>query len=140
MEAGLLTTLQRTSSIQGLFGQHLSSSQLSFSGAVAPPSLPGSERFCFLENSGHRAGPRAGGGLHYESHFSKWSFSGRKGFNGPAAAAEGEGGAAQTVRTQVRRMTRLQRRPANRRAAQTDAPLPSGSALERLLQILVRKV
>ncbi|XP_056262587.1 pecanex-like protein 3 isoform X2 [Pseudoliparis swirei] len=100
MEAGLLTTLQRTSSIQGLFGQHLSSSQLSFSGAVAPPSLPGSERFCFLENSGHRAGPRAGGGLHYESHFSKWSFSGRKGFNGPAAAAEGEGGAAQTVRTQ----------------------------------------
>uniref|UniRef100_A0A8C3A091 Pecanex-like protein n=1 Tax=Cyclopterus lumpus TaxID=8103 RepID=A0A8C3A091_CYCLU len=90
----------------GLFGQQLSSSQLSFSSSVAPPSLPGSERFCpasFLENSGHRAGQRAGSGLHYESHFSKWSFSGRKGFNGPTAV-EVEGGTVQTVRTQVRRL------------------------------------
>lgn len=108
MEAGLLTSLQRTSSIQGLLGQQLSSSQLSFSGAVAPPPLPGPERFCtasLLENSGHRAGQRAGlgqgGGLHYESHLGKWSFSGRKGFNGPAAL-EGEGGTVQTIRTQVR--------------------------------------
>lgn len=107
MEAGLLTSLQRTSSIQGLLGQQLSSSQLSFSTSVAPPSLPGSERFCpasLLENSGHRAGQRGGlgpvGGLHYESHFSKWSFSGRKGFNGPAAV-EGEGGTVQTICTQV---------------------------------------
>ncbi|XP_040036315.2 pecanex-like protein 3 isoform X1 [Gasterosteus aculeatus] len=106
MEAGLLTSLQRTSSIQGLLGQQLSSSQLSFSTSVAPPSLPGSERFCpasLLENSGHRAGQRGGlgpvGGLHYESHFSKWSFSGRKGFNGPAAV-EGEGGTVQTICTQ----------------------------------------
>uniref|UniRef100_I3JBK1 Pecanex-like protein n=1 Tax=Oreochromis niloticus TaxID=8128 RepID=I3JBK1_ORENI len=57
-------------------------------------------------NSGHRAGQRAGlgpgSGLHYESHFSKWSFSGRKGFNGPAAT-EGEGAPLQTIRTQVRR-------------------------------------
>uniref|UniRef100_A0A671V9F0 Pecanex-like protein n=1 Tax=Sparus aurata TaxID=8175 RepID=A0A671V9F0_SPAAU len=82
-------------------------SQLSFSGSVAPPPLPGPERFCpasLLENSGHRSGQRAGlgqgGGLHYESHFGKWSFSGRKGFNGPAAV-EGEG-TVQTIRTQVR--------------------------------------
>uniref|UniRef100_A0A669E9S7 Pecanex-like protein n=1 Tax=Oreochromis niloticus TaxID=8128 RepID=A0A669E9S7_ORENI len=76
---------------------------------MAPPPLPGPERFCpasLLENSGHRAGQRAGlgpgSGLHYESHFSKWSFSGRKGFNGPAAT-EGEGAPLQTIRTQVRR-------------------------------------
>lgn len=107
MEAGLLTSLQHTSSIQGFPGQQLSSSQLSFSSCVAPPSLPASERFChasFLENSGHRAGQRAGlgqgGGLHYDSHIGKWSFSGRKGFNGPAAP-EGEGGTAPTIRTQV---------------------------------------
>uniref|UniRef100_A0A3Q3X8P9 Pecanex-like protein n=1 Tax=Mola mola TaxID=94237 RepID=A0A3Q3X8P9_MOLML len=91
----------------GLLGQQLSSSQLSFSSSVAPPLLPGPERFCsasLLENSGHRAGQRAGlgqgAGLHYESHFGKWSFSSRKGFNGPAAL-EGEG--VQMIRTQVRR-------------------------------------
>uniref|UniRef100_A0A671VAB6 Pecanex-like protein n=1 Tax=Sparus aurata TaxID=8175 RepID=A0A671VAB6_SPAAU len=96
-----------TQSTPGLLGQQLSSSQLSFSGSVAPPPLPGPERFCpasLLENSGHRSGQRAGlgqgGGLHYESHFGKWSFSGRKGFNGPAAV-EGEG-TVQTIRTQVR--------------------------------------
>lgn len=108
MEAGLLTSLQHTSSIQGFPGQQLSSSQLSFSSSVAPPSLPAPERFChasFLENSGHRAGQRAGlgqgGGLHYDSHIGvKWSFSGRKGFNGPAAV-EGEGATVQTIRTQV---------------------------------------
>uniref|UniRef100_A0A3B4TL77 Pecanex-like protein n=1 Tax=Seriola dumerili TaxID=41447 RepID=A0A3B4TL77_SERDU len=101
----------RTSSIQGLLGQQLSSSQLSFSSTVAQPPLPGPERFCpasLLENSGHRAGQRAGlsqgSGLHYECHFGKWSFSGRKGFNGPAAV-EGEGGTVQTIRTQVRRLS-----------------------------------
>lgn len=109
MEAGLFTSLQRTSSIQGLLGQQLSSSQLSFSSSVVPPPLPGPERFCpasLLENSGHRSGQRAGlgqgSGLHYESHFGKWSFSGRKGFNGPAAV-EGEGVTVQTIRTQVRK-------------------------------------
>lgn len=107
MEAGLLTSLQHASSIQGFPAQQLSGSQLSFSSSVAPPSLPAPERFChasFLENSGHRAGQRAGlgqgGGLHYDSHIGKWSFSGRKGFNGPAAV-EGEGGTVQTIRTQV---------------------------------------
>lgn len=111
MEAGLLSSLQRTSSIQGLLGQQLSSSQLSFSSSVAPPPLPGPERFCpasLLESSGHRMGQRAGlgpgSGLHYESHFSKWSFSGRKGFNGPAST-EGEGAPLQTIRTQVRRLS-----------------------------------
>uniref|UniRef100_A0A8C7ZFU8 Pecanex-like protein n=1 Tax=Oryzias sinensis TaxID=183150 RepID=A0A8C7ZFU8_9TELE len=104
MEASLLSSLQRTSSIQGLLGQQLSASQLSFSTSVAPPPLPGPERFCpaaLLDNSGHRAGQRAGlahcGGLHYEGHFSKWSFSSRKGFNGPA---EVEAGPVLTVRTQ----------------------------------------
>lgn len=104
MEAGLLTSLQRTSSIQGLLGQQLSSSQLSFSGSVAPPAVPGPERFCaasLLENSAYRAGQRAGG-QHLDSQFGKWSFSGRKGFNGPAAV-EAEGGKGQTIRTQVRR-------------------------------------
>lgn len=104
MEAGLLSSLQRTSSIQGLLGQQLSSSQLSFSGSVAPPPLPGPERFCLLESSGHRTGPRGGlgpgGPPHFESHFGKWSFSSRKGFNGPAAS-EGDGGTVQTIRTQV---------------------------------------
>uniref|UniRef100_A0A665UQ55 Pecanex-like protein n=1 Tax=Echeneis naucrates TaxID=173247 RepID=A0A665UQ55_ECHNA len=57
--------------------------------------------------SGHRVGQRAGlgqgSGLHYECHFGKWSFSGRKGFNGPAAV-EGEG-SVQTIRTQVRKLS-----------------------------------
>uniref|UniRef100_A0A7N6B954 Pecanex-like protein n=1 Tax=Anabas testudineus TaxID=64144 RepID=A0A7N6B954_ANATE len=108
---GLLTSLQRTSSIQGLLGQQLSSSQLSFSSSVAQPALPGPERFCptsLLETTVHRAGQRAGlgqgSGLHYESHFGKWSFSGRKGFNG-LAAVEGEGATVQTIRTQVRMPT-----------------------------------
>uniref|UniRef100_A0A7N5ZWT7 Pecanex-like protein n=1 Tax=Anabas testudineus TaxID=64144 RepID=A0A7N5ZWT7_ANATE len=111
VEAGLLTSLQRTSSIQGLLGQQLSSSQLSFSSSVAQPALPGPERFCptsLLETTVHRAGQRAGlgqgSGLHYESHFGKWSFSGRKGFNG-LAAVEGEGATVQTIRTQVRMPT-----------------------------------
>lgn len=111
MEAGLLTSLQRTSSIQGLLGQQLSSSQLSFSSSVAQTPLPGPERFCplsLMETSGHRAGQRAGlsqsGGLHYESHFGKWSFSSRKAFNGPAVM-EGEGGTVQTIRTQVRALS-----------------------------------
>lgn len=95
IEAGLLSSLQRTSSIQGLLGQQLSSSQLSFSTSVAPPSLP----LGFLENSGHRAGQRAGSALHFESHFGKWSFSGRKGFNG-SAAVEGDMATVQTIRTQ----------------------------------------
>lgn len=102
MEAGLLTSLQRTSSIQGLLGQQLSSSQLSFSSSVAPPPLPGAERFCpatLLETSGHRLGQRSG--THYEGHFGKWTFSGRKGFGGPAAV-ETEGGLVPTIRTQVR--------------------------------------
>ncbi|XP_014902256.1 pecanex-like protein 3 isoform X1 [Poecilia latipinna] len=100
MEAGLLSSLQRTSSIQGLLGQQLSSSQLSFSSSMVPPPLPAPEHFCpaaLLETSGHRLSHRSG--LHYDSHFGKWSFSGRKGFNGPAAV-EIEGGPVQTIRTQ----------------------------------------
>lgn len=117
MEPGLLSSLHRTSSIQGLLGQQLSSSQLSFSSSVAPPALPGPERFCpvnLLETSGYRAGQRAGlsqgSSLHYESHFGKWSFSSRKGFNGPATA-EGEGTTVQTIRTQVRKLHSLTHTP-----------------------------
>ncbi|XP_010901996.1 pecanex-like protein 1 isoform X1 [Esox lucius] len=105
MDASLVTSLHRTSSIQGLLGQHLSSSQLSFSSSVAMPSLPGPERFCpggFLEGA-HRGAGRAGlgqgSGLPYEGLYGKWSLSGRKGFSGPAAA-ESDGGGSQCVRTQ----------------------------------------
>uniref|UniRef100_A0A3Q3H3F1 Pecanex-like protein n=1 Tax=Kryptolebias marmoratus TaxID=37003 RepID=A0A3Q3H3F1_KRYMA len=83
---------------------HIIQLSLSFSGSVAPPPLPGAERFCpaaLLDNSGHRAGQRSG--LHYEGHFGKWSFSARKGFSG-AAAAEADGGLVPTIRTQVRRL------------------------------------
>lgn len=113
MDAGLPSSLQHTSSIQGLLGQQLSNSQLSFSGSVAPPPLPVPERFCpagFLENSSHRASQRAGlaqgNMLHFESHFGKWSFSGRKGFNGLSAAAEGDGGSVHAIHTQVRNANR----------------------------------
>jgi hypothetical protein len=110
MEAGLLSYLQRTSSIQGLLGQHLSSSQLSFSSSMGPSPL-GAERFCpgsFLDSSAQRGGPRSGlglglalgSGLHYDSHFGKWSLSAKKGFNGPAS--EADPGQLLTVRTQVR--------------------------------------
>ncbi|XP_030216749.1 pecanex-like protein 3 isoform X1 [Gadus morhua] len=109
MEAGLLSSLQRTSSIQGLLGQHLSSSQLSFSSSMGPSPL-GAERFCpgsFLDSSAQRGGPRSGlglglalgSGLHYDSHFGKWSLSAKKGFNGPAS--EADPGQLLTVRTQM---------------------------------------
>ncbi|XP_041947591.1 pecanex-like protein 1 isoform X1 [Alosa sapidissima] len=113
MDAGLVSSLHRTSSIQGLLGQHLSSSQLSFSSSVV---LPPAERFCpgsLQDNLGLRAGARPGlglglglglgqgGGLAYEGPYGKWSLSGKKGFNGPAAAtADGDGVALQSVRTQ----------------------------------------
>uniref|UniRef100_UPI00405349CB pecanex-like protein 3 n=1 Tax=Danio rerio TaxID=7955 RepID=UPI00405349CB len=104
MDAGLVSSLHRTSSIHGLLGQHLSSSQLSFSGSVA---LPPADRFCpssLQDNPGHRASQRGlslgqGSGLPYETVYSKWSLSGRKGFNGPAVM-EGDGSASQSIRTQ----------------------------------------
>ncbi|KAI1902640.1 hypothetical protein AGOR_G00018030 [Albula goreensis] len=85
-EAGLANSLQRTSSIQGLLGQHLSGSQLSFS------SSRGSQR------SGLGLGLGTGG-HHYEAVYGKWSLSGRKGFNGPAAA-DSDITSSQTIRTQ----------------------------------------
>uniref|UniRef100_W5LLP4 Pecanex-like protein n=1 Tax=Astyanax mexicanus TaxID=7994 RepID=W5LLP4_ASTMX len=107
MDASLVNSLHRTSSIQGLLGQHLSSSQLSFSSSVA---LPPAERFCpgsLQDNPSHRASQRGlglglgqGSGLPYEGLYSKWSLSGRKGFNGPAAM-EGDGGLSQSIRTQA---------------------------------------
>lgn len=109
MDAGLVNSLQRTSSIQGLLGQHLSSSQLSFSASVA---VPPTERFCpgsLQDSASHRASQRGismglghGSGLHYDAIYSKWSLSGRKGFNGPAAV-EGDGGLPHCIRTQVRK-------------------------------------
>uniref|UniRef100_A0A8B9HU47 Pecanex-like protein n=1 Tax=Astyanax mexicanus TaxID=7994 RepID=A0A8B9HU47_ASTMX len=97
----------------GLLGQHLSSSQLSFSSSVA---LPPAERFCpgsLQDNPSHRASQRGlglglgqGSGLPYEGLYSKWSLSARKGFNGPAAM-EGDGGLSQSIRTQVRKTLTL---------------------------------
>uniref|UniRef100_A0A8C1TND1 Pecanex-like protein n=1 Tax=Cyprinus carpio TaxID=7962 RepID=A0A8C1TND1_CYPCA len=106
MDAGLVSSLHRTSSIHGLLGQHLSSSQLSFSSSVA---LPPADRFCpssLQDNPSHRVSQRGlslgqGSGLPYEALYSKWSLSGRKGFNGPAVM-EGDGSASQSIRTQVR--------------------------------------
>ncbi|CAB1333124.1 unnamed protein product [Coregonus sp. 'balchen'] len=104
MDAGLVTSLHRTSSIQGLLGQHLSSSQLSFSSSVVMPPLPSPGSFL---DGGHRGSGRAGlghglgqgSGLPYEGLYGKWSLSGRKGFNGPTAT-ESDGGASQFIRTQ----------------------------------------
>ncbi|XP_016317022.1 pecanex-like protein 1 [Sinocyclocheilus anshuiensis] len=104
MDAGLVSSLHRASSIHGLLGQHLSSSQLSFSSSVA---LPPADRFCpssLQDNPSHRASQRGlslgqGSGLPYEALYSKWSLPGRKGFNGPAVM-EGDGSASQSIRTQ----------------------------------------
>uniref|UniRef100_A0A8C1V3M7 Pecanex-like protein n=1 Tax=Cyprinus carpio TaxID=7962 RepID=A0A8C1V3M7_CYPCA len=106
MDAGLVSSLHRTSSIHGLLGQHLSSSQLSFSSSVP---LPLADRFCpssLQDNPSHRASQRGlslgqGSGLPYEALYSKWSLPGRKGFNGPAVM-EGDGSVSQSIRTQVR--------------------------------------
>lgn len=101
MDAGLVSSLQRTSSIHGLLGQHLSSSQLSFSGSVA---LPPADRFCpssLQDNLSHRVSQRGLSLGHYEALYSKWSLPGRKGFNGPAVM-EGDGSASQSIRTQVK--------------------------------------
>ncbi|XP_051956185.1 pecanex-like protein 3 [Xyrauchen texanus] len=103
MDAGLVSSLQRTTSIHGLLGGPMSSSQLSFSGSVA---LPPADRFCtssLQDSSCHRVSQRGlslghGSGLPYEALYSKWSLSGRKGFNGPAAM-EGDGSATQSIRT-----------------------------------------
>uniref|UniRef100_A0A673GMK4 Pecanex-like protein n=1 Tax=Sinocyclocheilus rhinocerous TaxID=307959 RepID=A0A673GMK4_9TELE len=81
-------------------------SLLSFSSSVA---LPPADRFCpssLQDNPSHRASQRGlslghGSGLPYEALYSKWSLSGRKGFNGPAVM-EGDGSASQSIRTQVR--------------------------------------
>ncbi len=58
MDAGLVSSLHRTSSIHGLLGQHLSSSTLSFSSSVGPatcrPLLPSS----LQDNPSHRASQR----------------------------------------------------------------------------------
>lgn len=103
MDAGLVSSLHRTTSIHGLLGQNLSSSQLSFSGSVA---LPPADRFCpssLQENPTHRASQRGlghGSGLPYEALYSKWSLSGRKGFNGHAPM-EVDSLASQSIRTQV---------------------------------------
>uniref|UniRef100_A0A8C7SAS1 Pecanex-like protein n=1 Tax=Oncorhynchus mykiss TaxID=8022 RepID=A0A8C7SAS1_ONCMY len=79
-------------------------SQLSFSSSVIMAPLPGPGSFL---DGGHRGSGRAGlgHGLPYEGLYGKWSMSGRKGFNGPAAA-ESDGGASQFIRTQVRMVKR----------------------------------
>ena len=110
-EGALAASLHRTSSIQGLLGQHLSSSQLSFSSSMVLPPLPAPERFFCpggrQEGAGahhhhhHHGGARAGLGLVYDNPYGKWSLSGRKGFNGPPPPGDSDAGAGPTARTQV---------------------------------------
>ncbi|XP_043916413.1 pecanex-like protein 3 isoform X2 [Protopterus annectens] len=81
--------LQRTSSIQGLLGQRLSSSQLSFNSSVVSMASQ-VDRFSTgsqLESSGqvrglHRSGLVSCGNFTYEGLYGKWSLTGRKGLNG----------------------------------------------------------
>ncbi|XP_062309131.1 pecanex-like protein 3 isoform X2 [Osmerus eperlanus] len=105
-EGALAASLHRTSSIQGLLGQHLSSSQLSFSSSMVLPPLPAPERFFCpggrQEGAGghhHHGGARAGLGLAYDSPYGKWRLSGRKGFNGPPAG-DSDAGGGPNARTQ----------------------------------------
>uniref|UniRef100_A0A673GMG9 Pecanex-like protein n=1 Tax=Sinocyclocheilus rhinocerous TaxID=307959 RepID=A0A673GMG9_9TELE len=91
------------------------STSISNNPAAHPPqntasmALPPADRFCpssLQDNPSHRASQRGlslghGSGLPYEALYSKWSLSGRKGFNGPAVM-EGDGSASQSIRTQVR--------------------------------------
>ncbi|KAL7853967.1 hypothetical protein AOLI_G00208110 [Acnodon oligacanthus] len=80
--------ISKTLIVVGLLGQHLSSSQLSFSSSVA---LPPAERFfsgSLQDNPSHRASQRGlglalgqGSSLPYVDLYSKWSLSGKKGFN-----------------------------------------------------------
>ena len=110
-DGALTASLHRTSSIQGLLGQHLSSSQLSFSSSMVLPPLPAPERFFCpggrQEGAGgghhhhHGGGGRAGLGLGlvYDSPYGKWSLSGRKGFVAPPG--DSDAGAGLNARTQV---------------------------------------
>ncbi|KAJ8266146.1 hypothetical protein GJAV_G00126460 [Gymnothorax javanicus] len=105
-EAGLASSLRRSSSIQGLLGQHLSGSQLSFSGSV---TLPPADRFCSgsaqdgtglppPQRGPQRPGLGGAGAPLYEGVYGKWSLSGRKGFS--PASADSDSAGQQTVRTQ----------------------------------------
>uniref|UniRef100_UPI00398EB6B0 pecanex-like protein 3 n=1 Tax=Pristiophorus japonicus TaxID=55135 RepID=UPI00398EB6B0 len=83
-------TLQRTSSIQGLLGQRLSASQLSFNSSLVSMASQG-ERFpagTQLDGSGpvrvlHRAGLASSTNFTYDGPHGKWSLPGRRGASGP---------------------------------------------------------
>ncbi|XP_048475671.1 pecanex-like protein 3 isoform X5 [Rhincodon typus] len=76
-------SLQRTSSVQGLLGQRLSSSQLSFNSTQADRFPTGTQ----LDGPGpvrvlHRASLTSSVNLPYEGPHGKWSLPGRRGVNG----------------------------------------------------------
>nr|XP_014349145.1 PREDICTED: pecanex-like protein 3 [Latimeria chalumnae] len=89
-------SLQRTSSIQGLLGQRLSSSQLSFNSSLVSMASQ-VDRFSTgsqLDSSGqvrilHRSGLGSSGNFTYEGLYGKWSLPGRKGLNG-VSSVEGD--------------------------------------------------
>lgn len=91
-------SLQWTSSIQGLLGQRLSSSQVSFNSSLVSMASQ-MDRFSTgsqLDGSGqgrvlHRSGLGSSATFTYESLYGKWSLAGRKGLNGLAAAPDGDG-------------------------------------------------
>ncbi|XP_060711807.1 pecanex-like protein 3 isoform X3 [Hemiscyllium ocellatum] len=82
-------SLQRTSSIQGLLSQRLSSSQLSFNSSLVSTTSQ-ADRFptgTQLDGSGpvrvlHRAGLTSSVNFTYEGPHGKWSLPGRRGVNG----------------------------------------------------------
>ncbi|XP_069500942.1 pecanex-like protein 3 isoform X2 [Ambystoma mexicanum] len=91
-------SLQWTSSIQGLLGQRLSSSQVSFNSSLVSMASQ-MDRFSTgsqLDGSGqgrvlHRSGLGSSATFTYEGLCGKWSLAGRKGLNGLAAAPDGDG-------------------------------------------------
>ncbi|XP_041035820.1 pecanex-like protein 3 isoform X2 [Carcharodon carcharias] len=96
-------SLQRTSSIQGLLGQRLSSSQLSFNSSLVSMASQG-DRFptgTQLDGSGpvrvlHRAGLATSVNFTYEGPHGKWSLPGRRGPNGPPSADWDNGSGTQS--------------------------------------------
>ncbi|XP_067877905.1 pecanex-like protein 3 isoform X2 [Heterodontus francisci] len=82
-------SLQRTASIQGLLGQRLSSSQLSFNSSLVSMASQ-ADRFptgAQLDGSGplrvlHRAGLASSVNFTYDGPHGKWSLPGRRGANG----------------------------------------------------------
>ncbi|XP_069036469.1 pecanex-like protein 3 isoform X2 [Lepisosteus oculatus] len=142
-EAGTAPALQRTSSIQGLLGQRLSGSQLSFCGSAPPPA---SERFCAgggpdcpglappprgpqRPGLGLGLGLGSGGSLAYEGLYGKWTLPGRKGFGGPASGEGGDGGARAQAAPPAHPLEESSPGPERRRPREAMAPPSAGGGV-----------